>query len=57
MIDTGTWDITEAKKAGIDAFALNCANEQQTVKQIPLAYQMAEKLDFKVSSSQHDGLG
>ena len=43
-----TKDIKAAQAAGINAFALNCANEQQTVKQIPLAYQTAESLNFKV---------
>jgi len=34
----------------VDDSALNCANEPQTIKQIPLAYQIAEKIDFKVPS-------
>jgi Glycosyl hydrolase family 71 len=41
-------DIKAAQAMGIDAFALNCANEQQTRKQMPIAYEVAEQLGFKV---------
>jgi Glycosyl hydrolase family 71 len=41
-------DIKVAQAIGIDAFALNCANEPQTTRQLPTAYQVAEQLGFKV---------
>ena len=41
-------DIKAAQAIGIDAFALNCANEPQTKRQLPIAYKVAEQLGFKV---------